>query len=772
MAKRNKKNLVGLISNFFKLVGKPLYLLVSALVIGLIFAVYLLGHSVSSLKKINLKRLKINIKIQKIKGFKKIKFNLPKLPKINIPKIRLPKVKLPQISLPTPKKKFKFPIYRSLFFFSILALIFWALILKDLPSPTELTTRNLEVSTKIYDRNGVLLYKIYKNQNRSPVKLSEVPVEARLATLAAEDAEFYNHPGFSIKGILRSIFTNIKKGELSGGSTITQQLVKNALLSPEKTLTRKIREIILSVETEVLYSKDEILEMYLNEVSYGGTAYGIEEASLLYFSKDAKDLDLAEAAFLAGLPKSPTKYSPHGTSANASRERQNEVLTLMRVNGFITKDQEEKAKAVELKIEPLRTGIKAPHFVMYVKQLLVDKYGESAVEKGGLDVTTTLDYQVQEMAEKVVKDEVTKSRGLGVGNGASVVINPQTGEILAMVGSKDYFDTTSDGNVNVAVALRQPGSSIKVVNYLYALAHGYTAATIIDDSPVSFVVPGQPTYIPKNYDDKFRGKITLRSALAESRNIPAVRVLAANGVGNMIDIAEKMGITTWGDRSQYGLSLTLGGGDVRLLDLAQVFATIANYGNRPDVFAISKVKDYKGNILEENNCAQENNCKNENVVDPRAAFILIDILRDNAARSPAFGANSALVIPKHPEVAVKTGTSNNLRDNLTVGFTNKYLVAVWVGNNDGRPMSRIASGITGAAPIWRGIMSRLLSSEPTYVWEAPEGLKQVPCPSKMEWFFAETDTKKYCSSEIFKKIDEEKKKREGDILETGASTSL
>ena len=723
MAKRNRKKFTGLILEFFKLVGKPFFLIISSLVIGLI-------------------------------------------------KIKLPVIKLPKITFWKLKKKFKFPVYRFLFFFVILALIFWVVILKDLPSPTELTSRNLEVSTKIYDKNGILLYKIYKNQNRSPIKLSEVPIEARLATLAAEDAEFYSHPGFSIKGILRSVFTNIKKGELSGGSTITQQLVKNALLSPEKTFTRKIKEIILSIETEVLYSKDEILEMYLNEVSYGGTAYGIEEAAQLYFSKDAKDLTLAEAAFLAGLPKSPTRYSPHSTSTNGGIERQMEVLGLMRINGFITADQEDSAVRENLKIEPLRTEIKAPHFVMYVKQLLVDKYGEAAVEKGGLEVVTTLDYQIQEMAEKVVKEEVTKSRGLGVGNGASVVLNPQTGEILAMVGSKDYFDIDSDGNVNVAAALRQPGSSIKVVNYLYALAHGYTAATIIDDSPVSFVVAGQPAYTPKNYDDKFRGKITLRSALAESRNIPAVRILASNGLNNMIDLAEKMGITTWKDRSQYGLSLTLGGGDVKLLDLAQTFTTIANYGNKTEILAISKIKDYKGNILEENNCGIENNCKKENVVDPRAAFILIDILRDNPARTPAFGANSALVIPKHPEVAVKTGTSNNLRDNLTVGFTNKYLVAVWVGNNDGRPMSRIASGITGAAPIWKGIMSRLLLEEPTYTWQAPEGLKQVPCPGKMEWFFVETETKKYCNFEIFKKIDLEKKKKEGDILETGASTSL
>jgi len=549
--------------------------------------------------------------------------------------------------------------------------------------------------------------------------------------LAAEDAEFYSHPGFSIRGIIRALIRNVEKEELSGGSTITQQLVKNALLSPEKTITRKIKEIILAMQVERVFTKDQILEMYLNEVSYGGTAYGIKEGAQEYFSKDLNELTLSEAAYLAGLTKSPTKFSPFGGNPELAIQRRDDVLRLMRINKFITQEQEEEAKKEEIKIIPGNKDIKAPHFVMYVRQILVNKYGEGVVEKGGLEVTTTLDYEIQKMVQGIVKDEVDKLKSLRVGNGAAVVVNPQTGEILAMVGSKDYFDPNG-GNVNVTLRLRQPGSSIKIVNYSYALSHGFTPATILDDSPTVFKVAGLPAYTPRNYDGEYRGKITLRSALAQSRNIPAVKVLASYGVTKMIDQGRAMGITTWQDPSKYGLSLTLGGGDIKLIDLAQVFATIANLGKRPTITAITQVKNYKGEQLEENG-----NSNFPEVVDPRVAYQLIDILKDNNARAPEFGTRSYLVISNHPEVAVKTGTSNDLKDNLTLGFNQNYLVAVWVGNNDSTPMSRVASGVTGASPIWNKIMTNLLGSAMSKNWEIPDGLIKKDCYGKAEYFLKE-----------------------------------
>lgn len=669
----------------------------------------------------------------------RVKFTIYNLqftrPRFKVFKITKPKINFELPKLPTLNFKFTKKHFAGLWIatFLLLGFLFWWGILRDLPSPRELTSRKIDVSTKIYDRNGKLLYKIYKDENRTPVKLADVPQNVRLATLGAEDAEFYQHSGFSLRGIIRSIYKNATQGQLTGGSTITQQLVKNALLSPEKKITRKIKEIILSIEVELTYNKDAILEMYLNEVSYGGSAYGIQEASEVYFGKEVGKLTLPEAALLAGLPKSPTRFSPFGSSPELAIVRQGEVLHLMAVNKFITPSEEEEAKKQKLVFAKNQTPINAPHFVMFVRQTLVEKYGEEMVAQGGLSVTTTLDLDIQKMAEEVVKKEVDAAKRYRVGNGAAVVLAPQTGEILAMVGSKDYFDMKADGNVNVVTSHRSPGSSIKVVNYAYALSHGYSPASILQDTPVRFVVPGQPPYVPKNYDNNFRGSITLRSALAESRNIPAVRLLAANGLQNIIEMGREMGITTWEDPSKYGLSLTLGGGDVRLLDLAQVYATVANMGARPTINYISKVVNYRGEVLEHPSAGQER------VLDPRVAFMLIDILKDNNARSPSFGSHSALVIPGRNDVAVKTGTSNDLRDNLTVGFNQKYLTAVWVGNNDYTPMGRIASGITGAAPIWNGIMRRLLAGEPAAAWQVPEGLVlgRVCENGRQDWYLAE-----------------------------------
>jgi len=811
---------------FLEFIGKPFYFVLSRLILFILFIFLIVGRFLRILPQLIFAPFDFILGLLELTFQKAEKLKLPKI-KIYIPKPKLPKIKIAfkrqerkaaRKSYQKPKTSRIFPYLIKLrprnAFFALLVFcfifFFWFTILRDLPSPKDLVNRKQQLSTRIYDRNSVLLYTIYKDQNRSLVSLEDVPTQVRLATLAAEDAEFYQHLGFSPKGIVRSFFKNIQNGELSGGSTITQQLVKNALLTPEKTLSRKIKELILAVEVEFTYSKDQIFEMYLNEVSYGGTAYGIQEASRQYFSKDVSQLTLSEAALLAGLPKSPTKYSPFGTNPSAAFERQKEVLNLMKVNKFISQEEEDAALEQKVSFAANTIDIKAPHFVMYVKQKLVDQYGEEVVEKGGLQVITTLDYKIQQLAEEVVKNEVDKLATLHVGNGAALVINPQTDEILAMVGSKDYFDVNHDGNVNVTTSLRQPGSSIKVVNYAYALSHGYTPATIIDDSPVSFFVPGSPVYTPNNYDGNYRGKITLRSAFAESRNIPAVKVLASYGVSNMVDMGQKMGITSWNEPNRYGLSLTLGGADVTLLDLAKVYATVADYGVNRDYSSILRVTNSSGRIMAENKCVlypqlyqnlqnttdnsnvdtknvisgfSKITCSDKQVLDPRVAFMLIDILKDNSARTPAFGPISALVIPGHPEVAVKTGTSNSLRDNLTVGFSPEYLVAVWVGNNDNSPMSRVASGITGASPIFNKIMSALLADLPSKDWAVPEGIVKLAicsysgtlpcngCPQRSEWFLSENQPTAHCSPNQFaQNLSGQNNQTSPDILDNGAYT--
>ena len=734
-------------SRLLIIVGKPFYWIL----VGVVFLVGILLELVKQF----IKGLKKEIKKLKTVKLKWLKY------KITIPKVRFPKVAFPTIRVSR----------KGLIALGLLMVIGiawgWIWVFKDLPKASELTSREVALSTKIYDREGKLLYQIYKDENRSLIRIDDISMKVKLATLAAEDAEFYSHPGFSLRGIMRSILKYAREDKVTGGSTITQQLVKNALLTNEKTLRRKVRELVLAVAVEQKYSKDEILEMYLNEVSYGGTAYGIAEAATVYFEKEVNELTLGEAALLAGLPQSPTHFSPFGSTPEAASARQKEILRLMRINGYITEEQEVTAVGEEIVFAQNKIDIKAPHFVMYVREQLVEKYGEEAVEKGGLNVITTLDLTIQNVAQEAVTTEVEKLAGLNVGNGAALVINPQTGEVLAMVGSKNYFDTAADGNVNVLTRLRQPGSSIKVVNYAYALANGYTAATILKDSPISFSVAGQPPYSPQNYDGRYRGNISLRSALAESRNVPAVRVLASYGVSKMLALGTEMGITSWQDPSQYGLSLTLGGGDVKMIDLARVFATIANQGKRPEIISILEVRDSKGKTLYEAGITERSQ-KWPQIIDSGVAFTLTDILRDNAARAPAFGSRSALVVPGHDEVAVKTGTSNNLKDNVTLGFNQNYLVATWVGNNDSSPMSRIASGITGAAPIWNRIMTNLLANTPSHDWEVPENVVQVEictitgtlpclgCVSRKEWFLKGTGPTTHCSN-IVKEEEKEKK---------------
>lgn len=619
-------------------------------------------------------------------------------------------------------------------------------VFEDLPTVEELTERPLAASSSIVDRNGTLLYSLYDDENRTIVPLNEISSYLIQATIAIEDQTFFTHQGFSPKGIARAIRANFQGESVQGGSTITQQLVKNRLLSNEKTYTRKLRELVLAVMVERAFPKDQILEMYLNTVAYGGSTYGIEAAAQRYFNKPANKLTLGESALIAGLPQAPSIYSPFGSNPELAKLRQQEVLRRMVEDGYITPEQAAAAEQEELVYNTDSTQILAPHFVMYVRQLLEEKYGEEMLTTGGLTVKTTLDLKLQNETQKIVSDEIQSLKRLRISNGAALVTNPKTGEILSMIGSVNYFDFANDGQVNVVLRPRQPGSSIKPLTYSLALERGMTVLSTIDDSPVSYVIPGSPPYAPKNYDGKYHGRVTLKEALASSYNIPAVKLLAMVGINNVIDRAEAMGITTWKDRSRFGLSLTLGGGEVRMIDLATLYGVFANQGYRVDPNPILEVTTNSGEVLYRNECAlDQKNCDREQVTDPKAAYLITNILMDNKARTPAFGPLSTLMIPNQ-EVAVKTGTTNSLRDNWTIGYTDNRVVAVWVGNNDNTPMSYVASGITGASPIWNKIMRTQLDDKNPHKFTAPSGMVQLAgCANTgVNYFVSGTEPKNGC----------------------------
>jgi len=569
-----------------------------------------------------------------------------------------------------------------------------------------------KLSTKIFDRNGNLLYKFYEEENRSWVSLDKIPKKVIEATLAIEDKEFYQHHGLSIKGLIRAVIHNLKKTDdqnLRGGSTITQQLVKNVFLTNEKTLKRKIIEAILTLKVEKKLTKDEILERYFNQVSYGGEAYGIQEAAQKYFAKNVWVLTDGEMTFLAGLPAAPSSYSPFGSNPDLGIKRQKQVVTEMISAKYVSKEDGEKILAEKLVFQKNKQKIEAPHFVFYIKNLLETKYGYVNFERLGLNIYTSLDLNIQNETEKIVKDEVDKVKNLKISNGAALVIGVKDGDILAMVGSKDYNAPDIDGNVNVTTSLRQPGSAIKPINYLLAFEKGKNPDDYIDDSPVSYYIPGQKVYTPQNYTGKYLGKVTLRTALASSLNVPSVKLLAENGVNNMIDLAEKMGINTWTERNRYGLSLALGSGEVKMTELAQAYTVFANLGEKTEINPIHKIDNYLG----ENIYTKEKETKQ--IVDPNLALTINSILSDNNARAPIFGLNSKLKI-EGKTVAVKTGTTNNLKDNWCIGWTPSYLVAAWVGNNDATPMSWVASGISGATPIWNRVMTKILENKIDEQW--------------------------------------------------------
>jgi len=587
--------------------------------------------------------------------------------------------------------------------------VIWAATLNIPDFDSFFQERVISESTKIYDKTGeIVLYDVHGTIKRTVVPLEEIADNVKNATLAIEDAEFYQHKGIKPSATLRAVLINLSTGKLQqGGSTITQQVIKNTLLTKEKKISRKIKEWVLALKLEQNMTKDQILNLYFNETPYGGNIYGIEEAALAYFGKSAKDLDLAESAYLAAMPQAPTYYSPYGNHRDKLDERKNLVLNRMATLGYITKTEAETAKTVKITFEPQDdTGIKAPHFVMYVIEQLEEKYGREVVETGGYKVITSLDWNLQKQAEEIVaryaEDNATN---YNANNAALTAIDPKTGQLLVMVGSKDYFDTENDGNFNVALGLRQPGSAFKPFVYASAFESGYTPETVVFDLQTQFSTNCPPTcYSPENYDNKYLGPVTLREALAQSRNVPAVKVLYLTGLDKALKLAERFGITSLTDRNRYGLTLVLGGGEVSLLELTNAYSVFANDGAKNDLVTILKIEDNQGKTLE------EWKLKQNQVIDSSVARMVTSILADNNARTPAFGANSPLYFPGR-EVAAKTGTTNDYRDAWIIGYTPNIAVGAWAGNNDNSPMDKQIAGFI-VAPMWNAFMQSYLVQAP------------------------------------------------------------
>jgi len=602
---------------------------------------------------------------------------------------------------------------------------------KDLPKPGEVIRRD-GFSTKLYDRSGVLFYDLFDTERRNPISINGVSEYLKQATVAIEDKDFYKHSGFDFLTIVRIPYNVVFKQRVVGGSTLTQQLVKNALLSNERTVSRKFKELVLSIQIERTFTKDQILEMYLNEAPYGGTAWGAGTAAELYFNKSAADLTLAESAFLAGLPQRPSVYSPFAGKKDDNgvpywKIRTESVLRAMEKSGYITKLQmEETISSLDsLAFNSTDTDIKAPHFVFYVRDKLEEMFGADLVERGGLKVTTSLDLELHQKAQAIVAEEVAGVESYHITNGSAVVMNPKTGEILSMVGSKDFFAKDIDGQYNVAAdGLRQPGSSIKPVTYLSLFRRGYSPASMIADVETVFK-PNENSdeYKPKNYDGKFRGPVSLRNSLGSSLNIPAVKGVAIVGVKEFLQNAYDMGFVTLeptdDNMKRFGLAVTLGGAEVHLLDTTTAYSAFANGGLKVQPVSILKVEDKDGRVLFEHKQVE-----GKRVMTTGEAFLINDVLSDNNARLLAFGVNSLLNTGK--AIAVKTGTTNDQRDNWTIGWSQEIMVGVWVGNNDNTQMTKVASGITGASPIWRRIIFTALDKGyGAPAWTVPSDIEQV-----------------------------------------------
>jgi 1A family penicillin-binding protein len=643
---------------------------------------------------------------------------------------------------------------------------------KDLPSPSDLSAGAVAPSTIVYDRRGRVLYDIMDPHvgRHQPVPLAEIPAWLRQATVATEDASFYENPGVDLRAILRAVWINFRGGEvLSGGSTITQQLARNLLLSPqersERTLTRKLRESILAYRLARALSKDQILELYLNQTYYGNLSYGVEAAARTYYGKSVRELDLAECALLAGLPQAPAIYDPL-TDPQAAKERQSVVLGLMVKHGELDSARAEAAAREQLAFAATPFPIRAPHFVMYVWELLRQQFGEEAIYRQGLRVYTTLDIDLQERAQDIAQyhllDLATPRAGEpahNVSDAAVVALDPHTGDIWVMLGSPDYFEATIDGAVNVTLMPRQPGSAIKPITYAAAFGRDYTPATMLLDVRTAFRTREGDVYVPINYDRIYHGPVLLRQALGSSLNTVAVKVLEHIGVAELVSLAQKVGLTTLQDPQRFGLALTLGGGEVRLLELAAAYGAFATGGLRVEPRAILRVENASGQVLW--TAPQVNQ---ERVLDERVAFWVTDILADNGARIPAFGESNALVLPR--PAAAKTGTTTDWRDNWTIGYTPDWVVGVWAGNADNSAMVDV-SGISGAAPIWHDLMEEVLKGTPVHEFTVPPGMVQVEicadsgllpnpdCPHRrLEWFIAGHEPQAECTMHRLVQVDQ------------------
>jgi 1A family penicillin-binding protein len=582
-------------------------------------------------------------------------------------------------------------------------------------------------STKIYDRTGkVQLYDLSGTFHRTQVPLANISKYVVQGTIAIEDDKFYKHNGIEPASIARALLVDIVSGsKKEGASTITQQVVKNTLLTNEKTWTRKIKEVVLALKLEKTMDKNKILELYLNEIPYGGTLYGVQEAAKSFFNKDAKDLSLSEAAYLAAIPQAPTTYSPYGNHRDLLENRKNLVLSRMAALGYITKDEAIRAMVAKVSFAPPAfRGLNAPHFVFFIKDYLEQKYGGAAqIEKMGLKVYTTLDFPLQQKMEEVVKKYAEENeKNFNAKNAAMVATDPKTGQILAMVGSRDYFDTANEGNFNVALAHRQPGSSFKPFVYATAFNQGYTPDTVLFDLPTEFNPSCPPTasknkakecYMPVNYDANYLGPMTLRDALAQSRNIPAVKLLYLTGINNALSTAKSMGINSLKDANTYGLTLVLGGGEVSLLEMTEAYGVFAADGVRHTPTGILKVVDGNGKVLEEYRADP-----GQQVLPTNSARLISNILSDNQARTPAYGANSPLYFPGR-DVAAKTGTSNDFRDTWILGYSPNLAVGAWAGNNDNSPIAKKVAGMV-VAPMWGAFMREVLPARPNDKFPLPD----------------------------------------------------
>lgn len=647
------------------------------------------------------------------------------------------------------KLSFIFKILLGCFLFFIfsgsLLFVYYA---KDLPRPEVFTERPFVLPTKIYDREGeVLLYQIYDEEKRTMVPLTQVPDHLKQAVIAAEDANFYSHFGLDIKGILRSVINNLKIGKpIYGGSTISQQLIRSSFLSLDKTIKRKAKEIILTLELERRYSKEQILEFYLNQVPFGSNAYGAEAASQTYFNKGVSLLSLEESALLASLIQAPSRLSPYGGNKEALLARKDYVLDRMVESGYISQEKAKEIKSRPIEFANIKQPIKAPHFILYVRKYLEEKYPDYYLKERGLKVYTTLDWQLQETAEDIVRDGVAANKGFNAHNASLVAINPNNGEILALVGSADWSALMSwpencaaseegclfDPKFNVAtLGERQPGSAFKPFAYAQAFKKGLFPETILWDVKTEFNPNctstavqekdeyGLDCYHPENYDGRFRGPISLRQALAQSINVPSVKVLYLAGLQETINLAQTFGITTLDKSlSWYGLSLVLGGGEVKLLDMVSAYGVFATRGLRVPPVSILKIEDSEGNILEENKKTQKR------VLEAQVADLINDILSDNEARAPIFGLRSPLYLPGY-QVAVKTGTTQEYKDGWTIGYTPSLTVGVWVGNNNNSPMKK-EPGVVLAGPIWNKFMKKALEKYPGQPFQKPDFQTEAP----------------------------------------------